>query len=223
MFVPRTVDPELFNDERTVLGAAARPSPRLGVYAGAALFSLLVVVSFALGQSGPSKAKPATHVAPRTMRLEAAAAMDTQPVRLAAAKAPTSKVSSAEVEVVDELDGERVVTPSMLPLHPSPPSAAAATASLAAPASGPVTGAAPSSPAAAPAPATSAAPARNAATGVSTGFLRLPASVAGVLVDGTPRRVAGGALQVTCGWHKIKTPQHPARPVNVPCGGTTML
>jgi hypothetical protein len=189
------VDPDLFNDERTVLGSAARPSPRVGLVAGAALFTMLLVASFALGQSGPSKAKPSAQVAPRTMRLEAATAMDTLPVRLAAAKAPTSNASKAEVEVIDELDGERVFTTSTLPLRPSTPAATA----------------------------TPSTPAATAAPGVSTGFLRLPASVAGVLVDGTPRRVAGGALQVTCGWHKVKTPQHPARPVNVPCGGTAML
>jgi hypothetical protein len=65
----------------------------------------------------------------------------------------------------------------------------------------------------------SAAPARISTTGV----VRLPASVAGVLVDGSPRRVAAGSLMLTCGWHRIKTPQQPARPVNVPCGGTAML
>ena len=55
------------------------------------------------------------------------------------------------------------------------------------------------------------------------GVLRLPLSVTGVLVDGTPRKVIGGALYLACGPHRIKTPAHASRTIDVPCGRTVFL
>ena len=55
------------------------------------------------------------------------------------------------------------------------------------------------------------------------GVLRVPLSVRGVLVDGTPRKVIGGALYLACGTHKIKTPAHPSQMIDVPCGRTVFL
>lgn len=55
------------------------------------------------------------------------------------------------------------------------------------------------------------------------GVLRLPASVSGVLVDGSPQRVSGGALILACGDHRIRPPHSSARVVRVPCGKTVTL
>jgi hypothetical protein len=198
-----THDLELQTDEHVALGAApSGPSSTMALRVGGALFAFLLVASFALGQVAPppSRGKTATqqqHVAPRIPRLEAATGLETRPPMLCANKAPRSTAISEVVAL--EPEPVRVFTTSMLPSGP-PPSAPAIQQ-----------------------PSQPPQPARNPVTGVTTGFLRMPASVSGVLVDGSPHRVAGGALQVSCGWHKIKTPQHPTRPVNVPCGGTAML
>jgi hypothetical protein len=79
----------------------------------------------------------------------------------------------------------------------------------------------------------SAAPARSASSSggaagssnasSSTGVLRLPASVSGVLIDGVPHRAGGGGLVVTCGRHTVKAPGHPSRLVIIPCGGSAAL
>ncbi len=79
-----------------------------------------------------------------------------------------------------------------------------------------------------PAPPPVAKPARAKAVSGRTssdkiGVLRLPISVRGVLVDGAPQRVVGGALYLACGAHRIKTPKHASRTVDVPCGRTVFL
>ncbi|MEO8875056.1 MAG: hypothetical protein ABI461_05670 [Polyangiaceae bacterium] len=55
------------------------------------------------------------------------------------------------------------------------------------------------------------------------GVLRVPASVNGMLVDGSPQRVTGGALILACGDHRIRPPHQSARVVRVPCGKTVTL
>ena len=55
------------------------------------------------------------------------------------------------------------------------------------------------------------------------GVLRLPSSVHGLLVDGTPERVTGGSLILACGDHRIRPPHASARVVRVPCGKTVTL
>lgn len=53
----------------------------------------------------------------------------------------------------------------------------------------------------------------------STGTIRVSQPLSGVLVDGTPHRVVGGAVVVACGRHMVKAPGQSARLVIVPCGG----
>ncbi|MEO6573043.1 MAG: hypothetical protein ABIP89_04335 [Polyangiaceae bacterium] len=59
--------------------------------------------------------------------------------------------------------------------------------------------------------------------GAQTGVLRVPGGVKGVLVDGAPHKVEGGALFLPCGKHSIKAPGHPARSVDIVCGKTVTL
>jgi hypothetical protein len=72
-----------------------------------------------------------------------------------------------------------------------------------------------------PATVVKSAPARTSSDKI--GVLRVPLSVTGVLVDGTPHKVIGGALYLACGTHKIKTPAHASRTIEVPCGRTVFL
>lgn len=67
------------------------------------------------------------------------------------------------------------------------------------------------------------APAAGSSSSSSSGVLRVSPSVSGVLVDGAPHKVSGGALTVSCGRHMVKAPGHAARLVIVPCGGHTSL
>ncbi len=75
---------------------------------------------------------------------------------------------------------------------------------------------------AAAAPA-AAAPARSPSSSSSTGILRLPPLVSGVLIDGVPHKAGSGGLVVPCGRHTAKAPGHPSRLVIVPCGGSAAL
>lgn len=61
------------------------------------------------------------------------------------------------------------------------------------------------------------------ARGSGTGILRFATATNGVLVDGSPRRVTGGALFVTCGSHRIRQSHEASRTVFVPCGKTVVL
>jgi hypothetical protein len=75
----------------------------------------------------------------------------------------------------------------------------------------------------APPPRTSTPAAPAAASSSSTGTIRISPSISGVLVDGAPHKVNGGAVTVACGRHMVKAPGHPARLVIVPCGGHASL
>ena len=55
------------------------------------------------------------------------------------------------------------------------------------------------------------------------GILRFAHATNGVLVDGAPHKVTGGALFVTCGAHRVRVPHGGSRVVNVPCGRTVTL
>lgn len=83
-----------------------------------------------------------------------------------------------------------------------------------------------------PAPAPRSAPAAPAVRSTTTtsgnassttGVLRLPPSVSGVLIDGVPHKAGGGGLVVSCGRHAVKAPGHPSRLVIIPCGGSAAL
>jgi hypothetical protein len=74
-----------------------------------------------------------------------------------------------------------------------------------------------------PPPRTSTPAAPTAASSSSTGTIRTSPSISGVLVDGAPHKVNGGAVTVACGRHMVKAPGHPARLVIVPCGGHASL
>ena len=97
------------------------------------------------------------------------------------------------------------------PQPPGPPTAPTAPADSSQPAPLAIASASPAPPTPADKPA------------LQTSVLRLPPSVSGVLIDGTPRRVTGGAIFVTCGKHRIKLPRHPARSIVIPCGRTASL
>jgi hypothetical protein len=56
-----------------------------------------------------------------------------------------------------------------------------------------------------------------------TGVIRVGPSVRGMLVDGAPTRVTGGAVVVSCGPHRTKTGIAPSRSVDVPCGGSAWV
>lgn len=72
-------------------------------------------------------------------------------------------------------------------------------------------------------PATVVKPAPGRTSSDKIGVLRVPLSVTGVLVDGMPQKVIGGALYLACGPHRIKTPAHASRTIEVPCGRTVFL
>ncbi|MEO8798866.1 MAG: hypothetical protein ABI551_13340 [Polyangiaceae bacterium] len=55
------------------------------------------------------------------------------------------------------------------------------------------------------------------------GILRFAHATNGVLVDGAPHKVSGGALFVTCGAHRVRVPHGASHTVNVPCGRTVTL
>ncbi len=55
------------------------------------------------------------------------------------------------------------------------------------------------------------------------GILRFAHATHGVLVDGAPHKVTGGALFVTCGAHRVRVPHGSSHTVNVPCGRTVTL
>ena len=86
----------------------------------------------------------------------------------------------------------------------------------------------------APAPTMAPAPARFAArpaarpsapptSNTSTGVIRVPAGMSGVLVDGAPHKTSSGAVAVVCGRHTVKAPGQSSRLVIVPCGGSASL
>jgi hypothetical protein len=58
---------------------------------------------------------------------------------------------------------------------------------------------------------------------IAFGTVRFADPPVGALVDGAPRKIAGGALVLTCGPHRIKRPGHPTQIVSVPCNGSTTL
>jgi hypothetical protein len=77
-------------------------------------------------------------------------------------------------------------------------------------------------------PAVRAVPAPHAATRpaapqLTTGLVRVPPSVRGMLIDGAPTRVERGAIVVACGPHTAKTGFAPSRRIDVPCGGTAWM
>jgi hypothetical protein len=70
----------------------------------------------------------------------------------------------------------------------------------------------------APHPARSNVVASSTGSG-NLGTIRVSAPLSGILVDGTPHKVNGGAVVVSCGRHMVKAPGQSARLVIVPCGG----
>jgi hypothetical protein len=61
------------------------------------------------------------------------------------------------------------------------------------------------------------APAPPATQDATTGILRLPDSIQGILVDGVPQSVVGGAVTLRCGKHLLQLPHELPRQVDLPC------
>jgi hypothetical protein len=94
----------------------------------------------------------------------------------------------------------------------SPASHAAASIHAAASSASTGESAPPATAAAAPAPAQK-----------RSGVIRVSPLLRGVLVDGAPHAVHGGAVVVTCGRHTVKAPGGSSHAVDVPCGGSTSI
>ena len=169
----------------------------------------------AVAAGGPVAAGPASP-APRVAVVTGAHEEITEGPILVPAKDAAS--------IADPLD-ELAVRPAPIATPVVVAPAPAPVAAVAAPAPRSVSAA----PAAAAAPAVRATPpvarssSSSSASNSSTGVLRLPASVTGVLIDGVPHKAGGGGLVVSCGRHTVKAPGHPSRLVIVPCGGSAAL
>ena len=206
--------------------AAGIPSraSRIVVFTASVVGMCLVagILGVMLGYShGPaSKAQPPSLAAPGPV--------PTGPVAAGPAAPHIPVVTGAHEEITEGpilvpakdaasiFEADEVATPAPAPS----PVAVAAPAPRSAPA-------APVAHAAAPAPrspsSSGAAGTSSSNAGGSTGVLRLPATVSGVLIDGVPHKAGGGGLVVSCGRHMVKAPGHPSRLVIVPCGGSAAL
>jgi len=134
-------------------------------------------------------------------------------------------VPGKDASSIFEADEIATATPMALPSAAPTPLAVAAPAPRSAAPAAPVTRApapAPRSPSSSGGGGGGSASAGNASNS-STGVLRLPATVSGVLIDGVPHKAGGGGLVVACGRHTVKAPGHPSRLVIIPCGGSAAL
>jgi hypothetical protein len=135
---------------------------------------------------------------------------------------PAKDAASIAADPLDELAVKPApVAPPVAPAPVSAPVSAPAPApalrSLSAAPVAPVVRATP------PSTRSSSSTSSSSTSNSSTGVLRLPASVSGVLIDGVPHKAGGGGLVVSCGRHTVKAPGHPSRLVIVPCGGSAAL
>ncbi len=179
---------------RRAAGIPDRARPELAIAAGIAAWAVMAA-SVALVLGG-------TFVGIRRH----SAAKATAAAALSAPRAPVA-VAEPNIPPVPE---EKVAVAE----KPATPGPAAAPAPISLPST-------PSVRRAAPPPRVSGKPAGVA--GAQTGVLRVPAGVRGVLVDGAPHKVDGGALFLPCGKHMIKAPGQASRSVDIVCGKTVSL
>jgi hypothetical protein len=161
-------------------------------------------------------------------------ARDAQPTSLAA-PGPVVGPVAPRIAVVVAAHEEITEGPILVPAKDAASISEAADDSVATPVaapaptpvavSAPPPRSAPAAPASRPAAPVSRSSSSSGSTssGSSTGVLRLPATVSGVLIDGVPHKAGGGGLVVPCGRHTVKAPGHPSRLVIVPCGGSASL